>query len=153
MTSTHSKDQDSFIIYSTFKENVGLSENVHNYFEHCNNLDKIRVPYKKLDGKYNGQEELAILRVLKYNQQIANLLKAWKQKSMLLLKNYKHGLYKATLVFKDSKDNKDLGYFRQVEREIASKRDSYTKDGNNYYITTESDTTMTNELEKLGLKT
>ncbi len=150
MVTQHSKKNKKYIIYSTFQKGAGLNENVHNYFEHLEILDHLKIPYKKLEGFYKGKGELSILREFVDYKSLHQLRKDWKQDTVLLLENHKHGLYNANLIGKSGKLN--LGYFRQVSKEIAFQQENYTIDGVNHYICTKTDTVIADELFNLNLK-
>jgi hypothetical protein len=146
--SQHSTKRN-LMIFSVFRnvlthdQNFELHENLYRQFV----INK--KAFKEVEGFYKGEKELSF--VTEYNFSLLNtILTEYRQESVLLLTNHKHGLHKATLVYKNKKE--DLGFFRQVPKEIAIKQDSYTVDGKNYYICTKSDATTAEELIKLGLK-
>jgi len=152
--STHSK-QGKYTIFSVFnKENShGLNFELHQSM--VRQLKSNNIPFKEVIGVYKKEEELSFIVQEKHIKSFSSLLLSvifsqYKQESILLLANDKHGLYKAQLLF-NTGNIENIGYFRQVAKEIALKQDSYTKDGNNYYICTESDATTKAELLKLGL--
>ena len=149
--STHSKSNKKYIIYSVFqKQDNYLYNSVVYHLDHKMLLKEYNKPYRELEGVYNGTAEKAFLRP--YTESIKNhTFGKYNQESVLILENYKHGLYKAKLVFREGTEQ-DLGYFRQVAKEIAVKYSSYTIDGDNYYITTKSDTVLADELYDLNLK-
>lgn len=146
--SQHSKNAN-YIIFSVYRKGAQqiTNENIHYDVKYSLKINEI--PFKELKGVYKGEEEQSLITQYSFKL-LSTILKKYKQQSVLLLSNYKHGLYEATLVYKKKKEN--LGYFRQVSKEIAEKQDSYTTDGDNYYICTKSDETMSGELVKLNLK-
>jgi hypothetical protein len=146
--SQHSTKKN-LMIFSVFnKENsVNANHDLHNSM--INQLKNNNKTFKEVYGVYKNQQELSF--VVDYNFNLMyTLLTEYNQESVLLLTNHKHGLYKATLIYKSKKE--DIGYFRQVPKKVAIKQDSYTVDGDNYYICTESDATTADELTNLGLK-
>lgn len=152
--SQHSKGNKKYIIFSAYRDNLPEEENHKNHKNFIRNSLK-KEPYKILKGVYKGKEELSILTRYTCLFHIEILLKELKQRSILVLENYKHGLYKAYLKFSDN-SKEDLGYFREVSKEIALKQESYTIDNSDgterYYICTKSNAVMANDLYKLGLK-
>lgn len=153
--SQHSK-KGKYIIYSVFQNYQDINLDLEKHAQHIRILKARKQPFKVVSGVYkdiggNIHEELSILRPLKDNLEAAIIRGVNKQESVLILDNYKQGLYKASLLFEDK--IKDVGYFRQVSEDVATKQDSYTIDKDNtYYICTESDATTADELIKLGLK-
>lgn len=149
--SQHSKKSE-YIIYSVYQKNLAEEENFANHCNHIVDCVSKNIYGKALEGVYKGEKEQSIIRPFKTVKESLRLGNDYGQESVLLLKNHKHGLYKAYLLFMDSEDLENIGYFRQVPKDIAQKQDSYTRDGDNYYICTESDATTVEELTKLGLK-
>jgi len=148
----HSQPNKKFIIYSVFRNNRSYEENIKHLKGHRDFLEIGEQPHKILLGVYKSEEEFSIIRPYeKYILEAALDKKRFSQESVLILETYKHGLYKAKLHFKNNKEE-DIGYFRCVSKEIAEKQDSYTIDGDNYYICTKSDSVMSDDLQKEGLK-
>jgi hypothetical protein len=146
--SQHSK-KGNLIVFSVFNKKNTHDLNFELHESMYRQLKSNNIEFKEVRGVYKNEEELSF--VTEYNFNLLNtVIVEYNQQSVLFLQNHKHGLYEATLVFKNKREN--IGYFRQVDKEIAQKQDSYTRDGDNYYICTESDTTIVDELTKLGLK-
>ena len=149
--STHSKENKKYIIYSVYQKSYPSVYNLAKHLDHLKALKGVGIRCKQLKGIYNGDKETSVLTAYDYNIKTFALAKnGLNQESILILENYKHGLYKAKLIFREGTEQ-DLGYFRQVAKEIAVKYPNYTIDGDNYYITTESDTVLADELYKMGL--
>ena len=144
--SNHSESNKNYVIYSTFNNRV---KDLDTFMGHVDFLKIGEERHKVLLGYYKGQEEYSIIRPYKkYIIEAALDPDKFNQDCVLVLKNHKHGLYKAYFVYKDMKEVFQ-GYLREVPEEIAIKQDSHTKDGNNYYIITKSDTVLVDEVKKL----
>jgi len=143
MVSTHSKHNKKYMIFSVFLSSDCTNTSHTKHDKLVNNLKKHGIGFKVVYGVYKNVKELSI--VTEYNSELVDLIfNKYSQESILVLENHKHGLYKATLVFNNSAsgEHQDLGYFRSVNKERALKEDCYTVDGDDYYITTTSDSVI-----------
>ena len=97
-------------------------------------LQALEVNYKKLQGKYKGQEEISYI----VNKQVFPLVRVLtvQQESVLLLSMVQNnGMRAAGLVYKDG-SYQALGYMEHVTKLDAENADGYTYDATTktYYV-------------------
>lgn len=139
---------ETLMVYSTFRDDRTTEQNIK---QHSIELKMLKLgghKFKVVDGVYRGSTEYSIVKEYSLADELY-ALDFLEQYSVLVLTPHTKGLYKAVLHFAAKKE--DLGFFRQVPKEIALQHDSYTMDGDNYYVCTESDTVIIDELVELKL--
>lgn len=125
----------STLIFSAY---LGIRTPGQNFEEHQNLKNWLRVmniPFRELQGKYKGAEELSI-QVSSDHRRVAEMvLRDYTQESYLEL--YYDGF--AELVFQDGGREK-LGYLKQVTKAEADKLDAYSYDAetDTYYAVVRS---------------
>lgn len=139
---------ETLMIYSTFRDDRTTEQNIK---QHSIELKMLKLgghKFKVVDGVYRGSTEYSIIKEYSLADELY-ALDFLEQYSVLVLTPHRKGLYKATLHFAAKKE--DLGFFREVSKEIALNSESYTKDEHRYYTTSTSDTVIIDELVELNL--
>lgn len=151
--SGHSLPEKNYIVFSAYN-GKDKQQDIIQHSELVSLLDQLKIKHKLLLGSYNGDIELSIICNAKHLKQLKDVIfVAYKQECVLLLNDYVHGLYKASLVYKND-DQEFQGYLREVPHRVALKQDSFTYDikNNKSFIITPESTTVSCELTKLGYR-
>lgn len=137
---SHSMPDDGYIIFSVFQYK---EPDIINHSKILDILRNNKINFKVVEGMYNNKWELSILVPFEHELLVQSICWEYNQECYLVLKPHKHGVRKATLVFKGS-NNQSVGYFMSVPEELATKQPSWTYDPSTklYYTTTPTDDTM-----------
>lgn len=112
---THSM-QRSVFIFSAYKGTMTKFKNELRHIALMNFLRNVDQPFKEVQGMYNGEVEDSVVVTGMAEEDVASLsLKMLGQECYMRLDNYKHGQYKATLVYADKQV--EIGYLREVTRD------------------------------------
>lgn len=142
-------EDKKYIIFSVFQ---GEPNDLINHKIILDYMEDKGIYYKEVDGMYKGMREKAILVHYSYYRTLRTLLKhKFKQESVMILENHKHGLYKASLDMLQNDTIEPQGYLRNVSYKAAIIRESWFYDPSQekYFITTPDDTTVMQDLIQL----
>lgn len=156
---THSSPQE-YIIFSVYASQATHTSNIKRHVEICRKLYTKDIPYKELMGYYKGTPEQSIICNAEHLPYILGVAQLYCQETILLLKNHKHGLRRAYLLYVDTTAAPSdvteyqevnsleypiefIGYLRSVPKEVALGQQSWSKDigEDNYWIVTPDDET------------
>ena len=135
--------KDAFVIFSVFQSRLSKADNMDNHKKVLRHLKDFGLKYKVVEGVYRGESELSIL-VPVINQvfdlaTVEQLAHIYNQQSILFVDSDRN----AELMFmvkpydallKELPKSEKLGKFIATTKGIATQCNSYTKDGNDYYI-------------------
>lgn len=124
-----------FVIFSAYKDSLSEAQNVERTELVINDIKRLGLNYKLVDGVYKGQAETSIyvevpsLDDFAEVHEIATLL---EQESILNVDQNRQ----ATLIFLITGSSIQLGEFKQTSEQVARTHDCYTYDHENnaYYI-------------------
>ena len=138
----HSSNNAGYVIFSVMLGNDTMVDMLAHEAARDYLINK-GISLKELEGSYKGNKELSFIVSQDHMEDVQALAKYHNQESIMLLKSHKHGLYKASLHYLKELLHEDIGYLRQVTKEIALQQDcySYDKTQDAYFICTESDDT------------
>ena len=137
------KKKDAFVIFSVFQSRLSKADNLENHKKVLRHLENFGFKYKVVEGVYRGESELSIL-VPVINQvfdlaTVEQLAHIYNQQSILFVDSDRNAElmfmvkpYNALL--KELPKSEKLGKFIATTKGIATQCNSYTKDGNDYYI-------------------
>ena len=137
------KKKDAFVIFSVFQSRLSKADNLENHKKVLNHLKDFGLKFKVVEGVYRGESELSIL-VPVINQvfdlaTVEQLAHIYNQQSILFVDSDRNAElmfmvkpYNALL--KELPKSEKLGKFIATTKGIATQCNSYTKDGNDYYI-------------------
>ena len=135
--------KDAFVIFSVFQSRLSHQDNMDNHKKVLRHLKDFGLNYKVVEGVYRGESELSIL-VPVINQvfdlaTVEQLAHIYNQHSILFVDSDRNAELKFMVKPFDASLNElpkseKLGKFIATTKGIATQCNSYTKDGNNYYI-------------------
>ena len=134
--------KDAFVIFSVFQSRLSHQDNMDNHKKVLRHLKDFGFNYKVVEGVYRGESELSIL-VPVINQvfdlaTVEQLAHIYNQHSILFVDSDRNAELKFMVkAFDENLDQvktEKLGKFIATTKGIATQCNSYTKDGNNYYI-------------------
>ena len=135
--------KDAFVIFSVFQSRLSHRDNMDNHKKVLKHLKDFGLRFKVVEGVYRGESELSIL-VPVINQvfdlaTVEQLAHIYNQQSILFVDSDRNAElmfmvkpYNALL--KELPKSEKLGKFIATTKGIATQCNSYTKDGNDYYI-------------------
>ena len=136
------KKNDAFIIFSVFQSRLSKDENLENHKKVLNHLKTFGLRFKVVEGVYRGESELSILvpvinQVFDYST-VEQLAHIYNQHSILFVDSDRNAELRFMVKSFDASLNQvkseKLGKFIATTKGIATQCNSYTKDGNDYYI-------------------
>ena len=137
------KKNDAFIIFSVFQSRLSKDENLENHKKVLNHLKTFGLRFKVVEGVYRGESELSILvpvinQVFDYST-VEQLAHIYNQHSILFVDSDRNAELRFMVQPFDASLNElpkseKLGKFIATTKGIATQCNSYTKDGNDYYI-------------------
>ena len=135
--------KDAFVIFSVFQSRLSHQDNMDNHKKVLRHLKDFGFNYKVVEGVYRGESELSIL-VPVINQvfdlaTVEQLAHIYDQQSILFVDSDRNAELKFMVKAFDASLNElpkseKLGKFIATTKGIATQCNSYTKDGNDYYI-------------------
>ena len=135
--------KDAFVIFSVFQSRLSHQDNMDNHKKVLRHLKDFGLRFKVVEGVYRGESELSIL-VPVINQvfdlaTVEQLAHIYNQHSILFVDSDRNAELKFMVKPFDASLNElpkseKLGKFIATTKGIATQCNSYTKDGNNYYI-------------------
>ena len=135
--------KDAFVIFSVFQSRLSHRDNMDNHKKVLRHLEDFGFKYKVVEGVYRGESELSIL-VPVINQvfdlaTVEQLAHIYNQQSILFVDSDRNAELKFMVKAFDASLNElpkseKLGKFIATTKGIATQCNSYTKDGNDYYI-------------------
>ena len=135
--------KDAFVIFSVFQSRLSHQDNMDNHKKVLRHLKDFGLRFKVVEGVYRGESVLAIL-VPVINQvfdlaTVEQLAHIYNQDSILFVDSDRNAELKFMVKAFDASLNElpkseKLGKFIATTKGIATQCNSYTKDGNNYYI-------------------
>ena len=134
--------KDAFVIFSAFQSRLSHQDNMDNHKKVLRHLEGFGFKYKVVEGVYRGESELSIL-VPVINQvfdlaTVEQLAHIYNQQSILFVDSDRNAELKFMVkAFDENLDqvrSEKLGKFIATTKGIATQCNSYTKDGNDYYI-------------------
>ena len=135
--------KDAFVIFSVFQSRLSHQDNMDNHKKVLRHLKDFGFNYKVVEGVYRGESELSIL-VPVINQvfdlaTVEQLAHIYNQHSILFVDSERNAELKFMVKPFDASLNElpkseKLGKFIATTKGIATQCNSYTKDGNDYYI-------------------
>ena len=134
--------KDAFVIFSVFQSRLSHQDNMDNHKKVLRHLEDFGFKYKVVEGVYRGESELSIL-VPVINQvfdlaTVEQLAHIYNQHSILFVDSDRNAELKFMVkAFDENLDqvrSEKLGKFVATTKGIATQCNSYTKDGNDYYI-------------------
>ena len=135
--------KDAFVIFSVFQSRLSHQDNMDNHKKVLRHLKDFGLKHKVVEGVYRGESELSIL-VPVINQvfdlaTVEQLAHIYNQHSILFVDSDRNAELKFMVKPFDASLNElpkseKLGKFIATTKGIATQCNSYTKDGNNYYI-------------------
>ena len=134
--------KDAFVIFSVFQSRLSHQDNMDNHKKVLRHLEDFGFKYKVVEGVYRGESELSIL-VPVINQvfdlaTVEQLAHIYNQHSILFVDSDRNAelkfMVKAYDENLDQVRSEKLGKFIATTKGIATQCNSYTKDGNDYYI-------------------
>jgi len=137
------KKRDAFVIFSVFQSRLSHADNLDNHKKTLNHLRAFGLKFKVVEGVYRGESELSIL-VPVINEvfdlaTVEQLAHIYEQHSILFVDSDRNAELRFMVKPFDASLNElpkseKLGKFVSTTKGIATQCNSYTKDGNNYYI-------------------
>ena len=137
------KKKDAFVIFSVFQSRLSKADNLENHKKVLKHLKNFGLKFKVVEGVYRGESELSIMvpiinQVFDYPtvKQIAHI---YDQHSILFVDSDRNAELRFMVKAFDASLNElpkseKLGKFIATTKGIATQCNSYTKDGNDYYI-------------------
>ena len=135
--------KDAFVIFSVFQSRLSHADNLDNHKKTLNHLRAFGLKFKVVEGVYRGESELSIL-VPVINEvfdlaTVEQLAHIYEQHSILFVDSDRNAELRFMVKPFDASLNElpkseKLGKFVSTTKGIATQCNSYTKDGNNYYI-------------------
>ena len=135
--------KDAFVIFSVFQSRLSKADNMDNHKKVLRHLKDFGLRFKVVEGVYRGESELSIL-VPVINQvfdlaTVEQLAHIYNQHSILFVDSDRNAELKFMVKPFDASLNElpkseKLGKFIATTKGIATQCNSYTKDGNDYYI-------------------
>ena len=135
--------KDAFVIFSVFQSRLSHQDNMDNHKKVLRHLKDFGLRFKVVEGVYRGESELSIL-VPVINQvfdlaTVEQLAHIYNQHSILFVDSDRNAELKFMVKSFDASLNElpkseKLGKFIATTKGIATQCNSYTKDGNDYYI-------------------
>jgi hypothetical protein len=136
------KKKDAFVIFSVFQSRLSKADNLENHKKVLNHLKTFGLKFKVVEGVYRGESELSILvpvinQVFDYST-VEQLAHIYDQHSILFVDSDRNAelrfMVKAFDASLNQVKSEKLGKFIATTKGIATQCNSYTKDGNDYYI-------------------
>ena len=137
------KKKDAFVIFSVFQSRLSKANNLENHKKVLNHLKDFGLKFKVVEGVYRGESELSIL-VPVINEvfdlaSVEQLAHIYDQHSILFVDSDRNAELRLMVKAFDASLNElpkseKLGKFIATTKGIATQCNSYTKDGNDYYI-------------------
>ena len=136
------KKNDAFVIFSVFQTRLSKDENLENHRKVLKHLKTFGLKFKVVEGVYRGESELSILvpvinQVFDYST-IEQLAHIYDQQCILFVDSDRNAELRFMVKSFDASLNQvkseKLGKFIATTKGIATQCNSYTKDGNDYYI-------------------
>ena len=137
------KKKDAFVIFSVFQSRLSHQDYMDNHKKVLNHLKDFGLKFKVVEGVYRGESELSIL-VPVFNEvfdlaTVEQLAHIYDQHSILFVDSDRNAELRFMVQPFDASLNElpkseKLGKFIATTKGIATQCNSYTKDGNNYYI-------------------
>ena len=136
------KKNDAFVIFSVFQSRLSKADNLENHKKVLNHLKTFGLKFKVVEGVYRGESELSILvpiinQVFDYPT-VKQLACIYEQHSILFVDSERNAELRFMVKSFDASLNQvkseKLGKFIATTKGIATQCNSYTKDGNDYYI-------------------
>ena len=136
------KKNDAFVIFSVFQSRLSKDENLENHKKVLKHLKTFGLRFKVVEGVYRGESELSILvpvinQVFDYST-VEQLAHIYDQQCILFVDSERNSELRFIVKSFDASLNQvkseKLGKFIATTKCIATQCNSYTKDGNNYYI-------------------
>ena len=137
------KKKDAFVIFSVFQSRLSKDENLENHKKVLRHLKTFGLRFKVVEGVYRGETELSIMvpvinQVFDYST-VEQLAHIYDQQSILFVDSDRNAELRFMVKAFDASLNElpkseKLGKFIATTKGIATQCNSYTKDGNDYYI-------------------
>ena len=137
------KKKDAFVIFSVFQTRLSKDEHLENHKKVLRHLKTFGLRFKVVEGVYRGETELSIMvpvinQVFDYST-VEQLAHIYDQQSILFVDSDRNAELRFMVKSFDASLNElpkseKLGKFIATTKGIATQCNSYTKDGNNYYI-------------------
>ena len=137
------KKKDAFVIFSVFQTRLSKDENLENHKKVLRHLKTFGLRFKVVEGVYRGETELSIMvpvinQVFDYST-VEQLAHIYDQQSILFVDSDRNAELRFMVKAFDASLNElpkseKLGKFIATTKGIATQCNSYTKDGNDYYI-------------------
>ena len=136
------KKKDAFVIFSVFQSRLSKDENLENHKKVLRHLKDFGLKFKVVEGVYRGESELSILvpvinQVFDYST-VEQLAHIYDQQCILFVDSERNAELRFMVKSFDASLNQvkseKLGKFIATTKGIATQCNSYTKDGNDYYI-------------------
>ena len=137
------KKKDAFVIFSVFQTRLSKDENLENHKKVLRHLKTFGLRFKVVEGVYRGETELSIMvpvinQVFDYST-VEQLAHIYDQQSILFVDSDRNAELRFMVQPFDASLNElpkseKLGKFIATTKGIATQCNSYTKDGNDYYI-------------------
>ena len=136
------KKKDAFVIFSVFQTRLSKDENLENHKKVLRHLKTFGLRFKVVEGVYRGETELSIMvpvinQVFDYST-VEQLAHIYDQQSILFVDSDRNAelrfMVKAFDASLNQVKSEKLGKFIATTKGIATQCNSYTKDGNDYYI-------------------
>ena len=137
------KKNDAFVIFSVFQSRLSKDENLENHKKVLRHLKPFGLRFKVVEGVYRGETELSIMvpvinQVFDYST-VEQLAHIYNQHSILFVDSDRNAELRFMVKAFDASLNElpkseKLGKFIATTKGIATQCNSYTKDGNDYYI-------------------
>ena len=137
------KKKDAFVIFSVFQTRLSKDENLENHKKVLRHLKTFGLRFKVVEGVYRGETELSIMvpvinQVFDYST-VEQLAHIYDQQCILFVDSDRNAELRFMVKAFDASLNElpkseKLGKFIATTKGIATQCNSYTKDGNDYYI-------------------
>lgn len=108
--STHSEADKAYIIFSVYQKDK------HDFLNHAQHVASKMLfdNHVEIKGSYRGELEEGLLVPYSELETVKELCKGFKQDCFMVIRNHKHGLYKAWFVYNDVEEFQ--GYLRQMSK-------------------------------------
>ena len=119
----------AIILTATTKDNKGTYEEFFAWQELIDILDESGRYWTEVEGSYKGDTEAAAMLSSTDIDQWLEVAKKFNQESILFVDN----VGKAMLIYTNG-TSEPIGHWEAVPERVAFNHDSWTKDGDQYYI-------------------
>lgn len=148
--STHSEPKKVFI-FSAYRSNRSQDENEGNHQQVVDYFTKMSIPFIPVIGRYKGvlEEGFLVTAASVPEELVLHMTRHYHQDEYMVLDNHKHGTYIASLVNCATREQKQIGFMREMpEADVQSMNLDYTyrPDLKKYWVVWHTDTTQMQKL-------